>query len=315
MRLGNSSKKENNRSKKKQNKFNLSNIKDFLKPSSYLDVLMARIISPRLNIGLNDARELGSDIMQRLTKIESVSDLYPIVSEFSTIRFGEQFNIPFSFNSIKRVPESFVTPNDLGLTLEKQMPHMPYGIIAVLGGPDSGKTSLVNYLKDYEEFETITAMEPIVAEEEPFVVGPTASCLALVGTLYLQSAFIIFDSARFVRGVSDYGLGEKGLPIGVSLFLTDINNLLVWARKRVFLVVSTESNNENYNQAYYELLRGAVNGIIQPITGSQAGYIEYKPSSRRPTLYKYGEGAHFETVENIFELKTNFLLGDRNEKN
>lgn len=287
----------------------------FLKPSSYVDVLTARIVSPRLNIDLQSAKELGDNIINKLSSVKSLEDLYSAANELATVRFGEQFNIPINFKEIKKQLDSIMKPEDLGLIIEESMNVLPYGIIAVLGGPDSGKTSLVKFIAEHEDFCYITAMEPVTDSDESFIIGPTASCAALVSSLYLDEPNIIFDSARFVRGVSDYGLGEKGLPIGVSLFLTDINNLLVWAKKRLFLVVSTESNNESYNQAYYELLRGAVNGIIQPIAGAQAGYIEFKPKDRKPVLYKYGEGAKFETVENIFELKTNFILGDyKNEK-
>lgn len=305
MRIGNNNKSNASFKKKLANIFGIN---------SFKELLVARIISPRLNITPEAAKSIGSDLYKKIADIETEEHLYQVANELASIRFGEQFNIPIDVSQILRHEENSLNTNELDLKLDKKMEFdIPYGLIAILGGPDSGKTSLVNHMQSVlTDYDAVTAMEPVTNPDEPFLIGPTSSCLGLVSCLKLKNSLCFYDSARFVRGVSDYGLGEKGLPIGVSLFLTDINNLLVYARKRLFLVVSTESNNESYNQAYYELLRGAVNGIIQPIPGSQAGYIECKPDKRTPTLYKYGAGDKFDTVANIFELKTNFMIKENN---
>lgn len=305
MRIGNNNKSSASFKKK---------LTDIFGINSFKELLVARIISPRLNITPEAAKSIGSDLYERMSKIENEEHLYQVANELASIRFGEQFNIPITVSQINRHEENSLNTEELDLRLDKkEIIQLPYGLIAILGGPDAGKTSLINHMQSVmTDFNTVTAMEPITNPDEPFLVGPTSSCLGLVSCLKLKHSLCFYDSARFVRGVSDYGLGEKGLPIGVSLFLTDINNLLVYARKRLFLVVSTESNNESYNQAYYELLRGAVNGIIQPIAGSQAGYIECKPDKRTPILYKYGTGDKFDTVSNIFELKTNFMIKENN---
>lgn len=277
-----------------------------------IDLLIARIVSPRLNISQEEAIGLGNKIHAGFQKINNLEDLYAQSNAFASIRFGELFNIPVSLADLKKNQESVYTLADFGIRASKNS-AVPYGIIAILGGPDAGKSSLINHMHEHCECAFISAMEPIQQDNEPFLIGPAASALGMVNSLRLKEEIIFFDSGRFMRGISDYGLGEKGLPIGVSLFLTDLNNLAVFCRKRLFLVISTESNRDDYNEAYYHLIRGAVNGVIQPITGRQAGLSEFKPDNRIPQTYEYGESAEFEALPNLFKAKQQLFIGAEDE--
>lgn len=277
-----------------------------------IDLLIARIVSPRLNIDQKEAVELGNKIHSGFQKIKNLEELYSHSNAFASIRFGELFNIPVSLNELEKNEESTYTLADFEIRADKDS-IIPYGITAILGGPDAGKSSLINHMCQHCECAFISAMEPIQKDDEPFLIGPAASALGMVNALRLKEEIIFFDSGRFMRGISDYGLGEKGLPIGVSLFLTDLNNLAVFCRKRFFLVISTESNRDDYNEAYYHLIRGAVNGVIQPITGRQAGLSEFKPDNRIPQTYEYGNSAEFEALPSLFKAKQQLLIGAENE--
>lgn len=277
-----------------------------------IDLLIARIVSPRLNIDQKDAIELGNKIQTGFSKIKNLEELYARSNAFASVRFGELFNIPISLKDLEKNEESSYTLADFDIRASKNA-LVPYGIIAILGGPDAGKSSLVNHMSQNCECAFISAMEPIQKDDEPFLIGPTASALGMVNSLRLKDEIIFFDSGRFMRGISDYGLGEKGLPIGISLFLTDLNNLAVYCRKRLFLVISTESNRDDYNESYYHLIRGAVNGVIQPITGRQAGLSEFKPDNRIPQTYEYGNSAEFEALPSLFKAKQQLFIGAENE--
>lgn len=282
--------------------------------NEFTDILTARIISPRLNIPVDEAKVIGSNILNSVKTLKEVDEIYSVGNMMASVRFGEQFNIPVVIKDLNVCKESEVSVSDIGLSIKEDI-QVPYGIITVMGGPDAGKSSLANHIADSLGITPIIAMEPIQNPDQPFLIGPSASALGIVSMLYVHDDVLIFDSGRFLRGISDYGLGEKGLPIGLSLFLTDLNNLFVYCKKRCFLVVSTESNREDYNTAYYELMRGAVNGVIQPEVGSQSGLLEMKPANRIPIPYTYGEGANFEAVPNLFKIKQQKLLEEIEDGN
>lgn len=281
--------------------------------TDFTALLTARLVSPRLNIPVDEANRLGSSILNKLEKVDEIQDVYAVGNMMASVRFGEQFNIPIEVAKLKRADRTRVDSTMIGIQLRNSESFdIPYGIIAIMGGPDAGKSSIARHIGDTYGVEPIIAMEPIQEPDMPFLIGPSAAALGMVAMLYSGHDFIIYDSGRFLRGISDYGLGEKGLPIGLSLFLTDLNNLYTYCRKRCFLVVSTESNREDYNTAYYELMRGAVNGVIQPSVGSQSGLIEVKPANRIPVTYTYGEAKEFEAVPNLFKIKQEKMLEELN---
>lgn len=291
--------------KHKSYKEALSRFKNQVK--DFADLLTARLVSPRLNIPVDEAQLLGANILKKLKEVKELEDVYSIGNMMASVRFGEQFNIPIKIEDLKVNKKIMVTTEDLGLHMREHF-DIPFGIVAIMGGPDAGKSSLARHIADALGVSPIVAMEPVQDSETPFLIGPSASALGLVATLYSSEDVIIYDSGRFLRGISDYGLGEKGLPIGLSLFLTDLNNLFAYCQKRCFLVVSTESNREDYNVAYYELMRGAINGVVQPEVGSQSGLIEVKPANRIPVPYTYGNSDSFEAVPNIFKIKQQKLI-------
>lgn len=292
--------KRGGKSTKKNWKDQLKGFKNPVK--DFYDLLAARIISPRINVDVSAATQMGKDILQKVHALKDLSDIYQTCNMIGSVRFSEQFNFPINIEQIKVAEDTSLNTGDIKLKSKKVI-EIPYGLTVIMGGPDAGKSSLMNHIGAELVVEPTVAMEPIQDPEQPFLIGPAASALGILAGLYVEDNIILFDSGRFLRGISDYGLGEKGLPIGLSIFLTDVNNLYVYAKKRCFLVVSTESNKEDYNSAYYHLMRGAVNGVISPNTGEQSGFMEFKPANRTPVHYTYGDNSSFDAVPNLFAMR------------
>lgn len=159
------------------------------------------------------------------------------------------------------------------------------GAYVIVGRPASGKSTLgqaamKSLIKAGFSVAAANLMEPISLEMRKF------GCVAAIGEqeiaeciniLISSDADVIYiDSLRFLAAISKFPARPGGIPGGLDLYATVLDEAAARVGKRAFLVITTNDSRAEVNETYAILMQGAVQGIIVPseMTASDVGTLQ-----------------------------------------
>lgn len=222
---------------------------------------------------------------------------------FRGVRFGPGLSIfvPLSIRKPKnKIPVSLIDSR-LNEVYSSSNQTLNPGFYGILGRPNAGKSVLLEHLSS--SFKTqrgvkvakIKALEPLIPEElEAGVVSfVTAKEVSIALGLLLSSDadIVLLDSLRFYGTVSDYPAKPGGIPGGLELLTTVLDEAFSRAGKICFGILSTNSNDDRVLDIYRPLLEGSCQGLLIPVSvgidkiGSTEGYAELTRRGEDRTYY------------------------------
>lgn len=159
------------------------------------------------------------------------------------------------------------------------------GAYAVTGGPSAGKSLFITELN-----KVLGENAQLIKILEPGYKGEAELSLTGIGET-LSEAFngkekvILVDSFRFSSVLLKSIALKNGISAAAFAIATTLTIIAERTNKIVFFVISSETDEKEINNIFFQRLVGACSGVFAPQYGTFAGIASIRDSDRKPFAY------------------------------
>lgn len=225
----------------------------------------------------------------------------PTVKDGESFDFGEGFKIllPESRSSRKSIKVGLISDS---LVVPYDNRDLQPGFYAILGKPGSGKSTICRalvkrFISEGVKCAGLKALEPSEPgdkESNFFSLLSVKEIADGFNRLVASDSDVIFiDSLRFFATITKYPAKTGGIPGGLDILVTVLDEALARAGKIGFGVISTNSADNKVMDIYQPILEGSCQGLITPTevnldkVGSRIGYGEITIRGHDRSLYPF----------------------------
>lgn len=174
------------------------------------------------------------------------------------------------------------------------------GAYAVTGGPSAGKSLFISEVAKIlgDECKLIKVLEPGYGGEAEVSLQSIGEILseALMG----EQKVILIDSFRFSSVLLKSIALKNGISAAAFAIATTLTIVAERMNKIVIFVISSETDEKEINNIFFQRLVGACSGVFAPQYGTYAGIASIRDSDRRPFSYSI-KGRGGEIQENMVQ--------------